>query len=234
MSNSISAPRVSAIQFEKAEFADQRPKCTACQTVLEQTYYHLAGHRICGGCAEIARAKLRKPTGSQVMKGLLYGAGMAAACSIGYAILTYVTGMEIALISILVGYLIARAIRKGTGGLGARKLQVAAVALIYFAITFSYAPLIVKGMAQAREKHKVRVSDPRLPALPGPAKAAVAGVVLALLALVTPLLMLKTGISGVLGLVIIFFGISRAWREMAPDSRLLIGPYNLSRESLSG
>jgi hypothetical protein len=121
-----------------------------------------------------------------------------------------VSGLELALVSIAVGYLVGRAIRIGTGGLGGRRLQIAAVALTYLAITISYVPLIIRQIDAPAAKI---VSA--LPTLLG-------------IALVSPLLSLREGVGGILGIAIILFGMLQAWRQTARDGRLLMGPYGLN------
>jgi hypothetical protein len=41
-----------------------------------------------------------RPGNASVMRGFLYGLGAAAACSVGYAIITMATNMQFALIAI--------------------------------------------------------------------------------------------------------------------------------------
>jgi hypothetical protein len=60
-----------------------------------------------------------------------------------YALVAILTGLEVGLIAILVGYMVGRAVRHGSGGLGGRPQQILAVVLTYFAITTSYLPVFV-------------------------------------------------------------------------------------------
>ena len=237
-------PAVDALQFQKAEFADPRPKCVMCRAAIDQDYYHLAGQVICPACAEQARSTQHRPKGQWVMRGTLYGAGAALACSICYAIITMVTGFELALISILVGYLIGRAVRTGSYGLGGRRLQIVAVILTYLSITTSYAPLIVKSVWDSNKKEDSATAGKAGAANPGTApqeKVAApppSGLLFAVafiigISLISPFLGLTEGVSGFLGILIIFFGLSRAWRETARDERLLLGPYSVPAESAS-
>ena len=196
-----------SLQFQKAEFTDPRPKCLACKSVIESSYFHLAGHVICPACAELVRGRQQRPPDALALRGVLFGLGAAAACSAAYAVITMVTGLELALISIAVGYLVGRAIRIGAGGLGARRLQIAAVVLTYLAITISYVPVIVRQLNAPAAKI--------LSALPS---------VMAI-AIVSPLLSLSDGVGGILGILIILFGLMQAWRQTARDARVLAGPY---------
>jgi hypothetical protein len=198
-----------SLQFQKIEYADSRPKCALCQGPLESMYFHLAGQRICPACAEKARAAQARPANAAVVRGLLCGAGTAVLCSAGYASIVAITGYELALVAIAVGYLVGRAVRRGSAGLGGRRCQAGAVVLTYLAITLSYLPLIIRGADASA----------------GQVWAAI--VPLLGIALAFPFLQLSDGVSGLLGLAIIAFGLLQAWRQTARDPRLLMGPYTL-------
>jgi len=209
-----------------------------CKTVIDKDYYyHLAGQVVCPVCAEAAKAGQQRAKPQWVMRGAVYGVGAAVACSIGYAIVVWVTGIELALISILVGYLIGRAVRIGSHGLGGRRCQIIAVLLTYLAITIAYVPLLVRSMAkQAEAKDKAAKAQqpgtaqqpPRIDANRAPVTATnvlFALVVLVAIALAMPFLAIGQGFSGIIGLLIIFFGLSRAWTQTGRDERVLMGPY---------
>ena len=236
------------LQFEKAEYVDTRPQCLTCKTVIDSKYFHLAGQTICPTCAQAVRVGQERPKNQWVMRGALYGASAAAGCSIVYAIITWVTHMEIALIAILVGYLIGRAVRIGSRGLGGRRCQVIAVTLTYLAITMSYVPLLVKGLAEGADK-KMEELKKAQPGANGQAAGVnakadppvhltpvvfVLGIVFLVgLAIVAPFIGLTSGFSGILGILIIFFGLSRAWQLTARDARPLMGPYTLEGSEAS-
>ena len=224
------------LQFEKAEFAGGRQKCTACATKIESTYYHLAGQVICPACGRAASAAQGRPSNQWIARGALYGAGAAAACSAGYATITLVTGLELALVSILVGYLIGKAVRKGCHGLGGRRCQIIAVALTYLAITISYVPLIIKQIREQPPTEQASTAElAKAPAVTPPPpslqRVAIAIGVITAIAFISPFLGLMNGISGILGVLIIFFGLSRAWQLTGRDDRLLLGPYELEERA---
>ena len=230
-----------SLQFQKAEYADPRRKCVMCATVIEHSYFQLSGQTICPACAERAGARLSRPANSTVMRGLLYGAGAALACSICYAIITMATGMELAIAAIAVGYLIGRAVRIGSNGLGGRRCQIIAVVLTYLSITTAYIPLLIKGMreqvnTQAGATAGAGKSQQETPKQPEPQTKEVAkvpsaaGLVLGVavllgIALISPFLGLMEGVGGILGLAIISFGLLQAWRQTARPPHVLAGPF---------
>jgi hypothetical protein len=52
-------------------------------------------------------------------------------------------------------------------------------------------------------------------------------VVVVFVAVAAPFAVLASGFSGIISVLILFFGLQRAWKETARDSRLLMGPYEL-------
>ena len=80
----------------------------------------------------------------------MLGIGAAIAGMIVYAAFTIVTGWYIGYLALGVGYLVAKAMKKGSHGLGGRRYQVAAVLLTYAAISVAAVPI---GISYAI-KHK--------------------------------------------------------------------------------
>ena len=68
----------------------------------------------------------------------LFGLGAAALGSVIFYGVTALTGYEIGLIGVLVGYLVGKAVRKGSGSIGGVQYQVLAVGLTYLSITSTY------------------------------------------------------------------------------------------------
>lgn len=220
-----------SLQFQKAEFEDTRPKCAGCRNPLEGSYFQLAGANICGSCAEAVRTRQARPGGRALRRGFYYGFGAALGCAVVYSIVMLATGLSMAILSLAVGYIVGKAIRKGTGGLGGRRCQVMAVALTYFAITISYAPLIARGIAEA-DKHQTperkqaqEKVHAQLGHAPAPVVVAAGLAAMTAICLGAPLLELSGGVSGIIGLVIILVGLAQAWKMTARDPRLLTGPF---------
>ena len=142
-----------------------------------------------------------------------FGLGAAAVCSAGYAIIVMATGLELALVSIAVGFLVGRSVRRGSDGLGGRRCQFAAVLLTYLAITMSYLPLIMREMSNTGTNASI--------------------VTMIIFALAFPAVELTDGISGILGIAIIAFGLLQAWKQTARDPRVLTGPFTLEEGTSS-
>lgn len=204
----------------------------------------LSGQTICPVCAEKAGSRLSRPTNSTVLRGLLYGAGAALACAICYAIFTLWVGMW-AIAAIAVGYVVGRAVRIGSNGLGGRRCQIIAIVLTYLSITTGYIPVLIKevrdhahakvgtaagtGTSQKEESKQAEPQTKDVAKVP-PLGAWLLGMALvAGVALISPFLMLMDGARGIIGVAIIAFGLLQAWRHTARPLQVLAGPYKLEQ-----
>ncbi len=218
------------LQFEHAEFASGN-HCTICQNNLNDTYYRLFQDTVCPSCAE--KVKLDREAqvsrGGGLLKATLFGAGAAFAGAAIYGLVTVLSGYAFALIAILNGWMVGRAMMRGSGGMGGRRFQIVGVLLTYLSITTGYLPSIVKEIVKDQQVKE------KTPAAAAPAKAepnqpgGAAPVVIALaflvgIAAIAPFLNLSSA-SGLIGLLIIFFGLQRAWRECAGVPFEIQGPF---------
>jgi hypothetical protein len=243
-----------SLQFQKAEYTDPGRKCAICTSAIESSYFQLSGQTICPVCAEKTGGRLSRPSNSNVLRGLLYGGGAALGCSICYAVITLVTGMELAIASIAVGFLIGRAVRIGTSGLGGRRCQIIAVVLTYMSITAAYVPLLIKaGREQTHSKATATSAaatsasangqpeprkDPeiakRVANLPAPVRLVVGVGFLLIAAAALPFFGLTQGVGGLIGLAIIAFGLRQAWKQTGRPPHVLAGPFTLEVNPSAG
>ncbi len=213
-----------------AQAADAGPPpmfCVACKSRITDQYFHAQGQVVCPLCAERIAAFQQAPPAISLAKAALYGAGAAFAGFLLYALVGILLGLEIGFISILVGILVGKAVRKGSGGLGGRPQQFLAVALTYLAISTSSIPVAIYHMAkqpktvESGQTERQVTPTPQAPALSlGKALAT-----LFVLGVASPFLGLSTGVSGLLSLAIIGFGLLQAWRLTGRTELLVMGPY---------
>jgi hypothetical protein len=247
-------PRAEELQFEHAVpvlgAASPVPAaklCLGCKGTVIDQYFHAQGQVVCPVCAARIQAGQQAPPPVSLLKAALYGAGAAAAGAIIYALVAIVTGFQIGLLSILVGIMVGKAIRHGSGGLGGRPQQILAVALTYFAITTSYIPVFVYDAAKHPRGRPVAQSGAKavppssqsqagaVPAAPAPNASPaprpkmgpllLVGFIL-MLAMAAPFLSLGSGFSGIITIVIIFFGLQKAWQLTGRTEILVTGPYS--------
>jgi hypothetical protein len=155
-----------APQFGTAEYAGGTgaERCKTCGQSLGSQYYRVNGAVTCNYCGEQAVA--RKPLDSHqiFVRGLLFGIGGAVLGLILYAGFGIITGLMLGYISLAVGYIVGKAIMKGTNGIGGRRYQIAAVALTYAAVSLSAIPIgisqIIKHKNEQRHNLRAHATTP--------------------------------------------------------------------------
>jgi hypothetical protein len=155
---------------------------------------------------------------------VLFGVGGAVLGLVIYVAFALATGWMVGYISLAVGYIVGKAIVKGSGGIGGRRYQMAAVLLTYIAVSLAAVPIAIsqhmkqKSVQQhAQTSASAPVSAPKM----SPVKAVG---VLALLGLASPFLELSDPAHGVIGLIILFVGIRIAWKITADRPVNILGP----------
>jgi hypothetical protein len=141
-------------QFQTAEFSSERPVedvCALCRQPVSGTYYRIRGAMACPACTQ--QVLLRKPedTHAAFVRAVLFGCGAALVGLILYSAVGILFHLEIGFISLAVGYMVGKAMMKGSGEIGGRRYQWVAVVLTYAAVTVSAVPV---GIAQYMASHK--------------------------------------------------------------------------------
>lgn len=245
-------PEQAGMQFDHAEFGGEGARkfeCSFCQRSLGSSYFELNGQPACEACRyNVEAAMATGPGASGFFKAALAGAGAAAAgAGIYYAVLA-LSGYEVGIVAILVGYLVGRAVHWGAKGRGGWPYQTLAIALTYLAIVSTYIPLIVQQFEENTPAAEEQASAAGTPAAAETAKPAEAeGVAeteetgemgagdfllglgaLVLLAAAMPFL---AGIGNFMGIIIIGIGLYEAWRQ---NKRLVLtveGPFEVGRNA---
>jgi hypothetical protein len=230
------------LQFERAEF-DQTPttECAGCKAPLANYYYDVNGRTVCEKCRYAIEASLNH--GSALGRvGRAFGAGLVAAIlgSALYYAIAALTGYELGLIAIVVGFGVGSAVRWGSGGRGGKGYQALAIALTYLAIVSTYIPPIIQEFRkiQSEESAEAAKSSPPAeatasPSTPpvevkqaGPLVTVLALLFLLALACVAPFL---GGLQNIMGLVIIGIGLYEAWKLNRHTPVTITGPHALAR-----
>jgi len=140
------------LQFDRAEYesAPGGLVCAMCQQEIARTYYEANGRTLCERCRYATADYMSSTPGAEgFLKAAGAGLGAAVAGAIIYYVVLVATNRIFGLIAILVGYMVGRAVRWGTGNRGGRLYQALAIVLTYVAIVSAYAPFLFKGMAEA-------------------------------------------------------------------------------------
>lgn len=198
------------LQFDKADYGGAaHTPCSSCGTALTAEYWQANGHPVCAPCAAQLRDFSTVPKPQELLRAAAYAIGAGVVAAIGYAIIVVVTGYDLALLSIGVGWLIGKAALRGAGDKGSRPLQYIALAAAYLAICGTFFGQIVYGLAQ--EGREVN---------------GLAGyLTLYILSLGKPYFELQEGLGGIIGLAILFFGLQQAWQQTRGVTLAITGPH---------
>ena len=118
-------------QFSTAEYAATpgSERCKSCNQTLGSQYYRVNGALTCAYCAEQTKLRLPVDTHSTFVRGLVFGIGGAIVGLVIYSAFGIITGLVIGYVSLAVGYIVGKAMMKGSNGIGGRRYQIAAVLL---------------------------------------------------------------------------------------------------------
>src|SRR5262245_43444446 len=201
--------------------------CVACKQPCGDSYYHAQGQVVCPPCAYRIQNGLQAPPPLSLIRAALYGGAAALGGCTLYALVAIVLNAEIGLIAILVGWMVGKAIRHASYGLGGRPQQILAVTLTYFAITTSYIPVILYQAAKNPQRVEQQQSQTKAAPEETRPRMGAGGLVLYLLmiAAIAPFLSLTSGIPGLISIFILFIGLQRAWKLTERSEILLMGPY---------
>jgi hypothetical protein len=135
---------VDSLDFERAEqTASTARACAQCATPITDRYYTLGSHVLCESCHfAFKNAKAPGNAASRFFGAAALGAVAAAIGCALWMLVTELTGYEIGLIAIAIGYLVGMAVHIGARRAGGVAYQLLAVFLTYSAIVMTYVPMI--------------------------------------------------------------------------------------------
>jgi hypothetical protein len=159
-------------QFATAEYAHipNTERCRICNGAISGEYFRVNSQMACGKCAQEAREGQPSDSHAAFARGLLMGMGAALVGLIIYSTFAIATGMTIGYLALVVGWLVAKGMMKGSNGMGGRRYQIAAVLLTYAAISLSAIPIwITVAVKDAKAKtHPATQSAVSSSSVPGP------------------------------------------------------------------
>lgn len=200
------------MDFTQAQYEGTAPaatQCAACQQSLATQYWTAGPLTVCGNCA--AQVQAGPPPGGGLLrafKAMLFGCGAGLAGAVGYGAIIHYAKVELALVTILIGWMVGRAVRFGSEGRGGRWYQALGAVLTYAWCMMAYVPDIVVGATSSAD----------------PMPMVVAVIISPFIALIVPF----TGEMGILGTAILGFGVWRGWREPAKAEIVVAGPFELA------
>jgi uncharacterized protein (DUF983 family) len=200
-------------QFARAEYSGGAGSstCKSCGQPISGAYYQVNDAVTCSNCARQIKNQMPTDSHAALARGVLFGIGGAILGLVLYVAVALTTGLIIGFVSLAVGYIVGKAVVMGSGGLGGRRYQIAAVLLTYMAVSLAAVPIAISQHATA--------NAPKM----SPAKAVAT---LTLLGLASPFLSLADPAHGIIGLIILFVGIRIAWKITAGSPVKILGPLN--------
>lgn len=216
------SPSASELSFERAEFeAPAQPAlaCAFCKKPLTGQYWQISERAACEQCrGSIARELDSSRSSASFLRASGYGVLAAMVGCIGWIAIEKLFHVQIGFVAIGVGYLVGKAVRKGSGGLGGKRYQALALALTYAAIALASLPDLLEALRQQSTASASAASGP--PSLGG----FLWGWTLLLgIALASPFLQ---GTDNIIGLFIIGIGLYEAWKFTRPVSVQVLGPFS--------
>ena len=221
MSDANESATSGGLSFERAEFENQQKEtlsCGYCKKPLSVQYWQIAKRPACAECRGIVERQLQASQSRAAFIGALqYGVLAAIAGSVGWIVISKVTGYEIGIVAIGIGYLVGKAVRKGAGGFGGKRYQYLAMFLTYSAIALASLPAIFEAL---RHSH---ASDSSASASHVGLGGMLWGwLVLLAFAYASPFL---GGVQNIMGLFIIAIGLYEAWKLTRALPLNVLGPY---------
>jgi hypothetical protein len=198
------------LQFERAEYASGRPGapvCCTCQRPASREYHQFNGRLYCADCRrQIEQSLDRLYQSGNLPLAFLYGLGAAVLGSILFYAVTAITGYEIGLIAVVVGWLVGKAVRKGSGSVGGWQYQALAMFFTYVSIVSISVPGITHALSNGS-------------AQPGSLRFYL---VVFELAMASPVM---GGFRNILGIVILGIGLWEAWKFNRRVNVKFTGPF---------
>ena len=223
-----------------------------CQKPITGTYFRANGAMVCDICADRVKRGLPQDSHVGFAKAIIYGLGGFLAGLILYAGFSIATGIQIGYLSLAVGWIIGKAMMMGSGNIGGRRYQIAAVVLTYAAVSMAAIPIALHFHSKASTTRQTQAAKVGESTDTGTASTSPKGekanqgeqengvrspsailfgalLQLALIGLASPFLELQEGTGGLIGLVILFVGMRFAWRMTAAKVNMTVeGPYQVS------
>jgi hypothetical protein len=199
-------------QFNTAEYSAAGEVCKSCKQPLSGDYYRLNGMMACASCTQQVRQQMPVDTEPAFLKAIAFGIGAAILGCVFYAGFTIVTNIYIGVVSLAVGWLIGKAMKMGSGGIGGKRYQIAAAVLTYMAVSMAEVPIRLHAHG---EDFSQWINPARF-------------VEFLVQGLTSPFSDFSSPFNGIIGLVILAVGINIAWKLTAGPKLEILGPFRAS------
>ncbi len=205
------------LQFDEAEPTtptSSGPACAGCKRPIKDAYFEINGKVVCAACRHQIEAAFHGGSAvGRVIKAIVYGAAGTVVGAIIYYAILFSTEINLGLVAVLVGFIVGRAVRKGSENRGGSFYQVLAVFLTYTAIALMDVVLWPDSSPEPVQQ----------PVVPQPTWVNLANAVYLLYK--SPVLF---GIDRPISGLIYCFALLEAWRINARATLAFNGPFQIS------
>lgn len=174
--SNVSPPTTSSpLTFDNSvSVAPASQTCARCGKALVGSYHMMNAEMICGGCRAHVQRLMNDGSGfGRVGRAFVFGLGAAiVGGGIWYAIQES-TGWQVGIIAVLVGWMIGKAVNRGSNGKGGWKYQAMAIVLTYFAVAATYVPTAIEELRKGAETALTEASE-QVPAVHAEGTASIA------------------------------------------------------------
>lgn len=230
------------LQFDRAEQtgapgAAGPISCKVCGSLLPDQYYVVNGNIVCKNCRFTVEEEWnRGGAAGRLGKALVLGILATIGCAILWYAVIKLTGYELGILAIVVGFVVGGAVRKGSNGRGGWRYQALAIFLTYTAIVTSYVPLIIEEAVSQRNAQITKTASDSTVAVSADSTAASldkvgpGGIALAIVLFLGFIYAMPflAGIQNVLGILIIGFALYEAWKLNRRMELSVSGPHQVS------
>ena len=137
------------LQFETVEVSPSAPtqspgkECEICHIPITSTFYALRDSVLCPECREqiIASSSQGFPG---FVKATVLGVIAGAVGAAAWCVIRLVTNLELGIVAVVVGYMVGKSVRKGSGDWGGLGYQFLAVLITYLSVAATFIPLVMK------------------------------------------------------------------------------------------
>jgi hypothetical protein len=231
-------------QFGTVEYAGSPggDHCQFCHQPIGGNYFRANGAMTCPGCAEKMRGELAKDTHAAYVRAIIFGVGAAILGMILYATFAIVTGIVIGYAALAVGWLVGKAMIKGSNGVGGKRYQIVAVLLTYAAVSTAAIPVSIHYSGEHKHSHQKPAAQSEQASesdsdagtqgeqAPRPQPNFVSAIgTLVVLGLASPFLEFSSNpLGAMIGLFILFIGMQFAWKMTGAKALQIFGPFDNS------
>jgi hypothetical protein len=124
-----------------------------CRRPIAAEYFAIRDKTLCPACCDVVKSPPKGKAAGRFFKALAMGLGAGLLGAIIWFAIRKATGYEIGLVAVAVGFMVGKAVRKGSGGRGGRVYQVMAVILTYSCIASNYMPDVFQAIVDHRPAH---------------------------------------------------------------------------------